>query len=104
MGFNCLKATEPLQRGSLLFTTKFPEIPGRKDERLSRPWSHPVVLNLGPPDWESTALTTRPFIQQVYLQNFLIKQDNFNNKWHKNEIKNLFTSYNLLANSINQIK
>ena len=27
-GFNYLKATEPLQRGSLLFTTKFPEIPG----------------------------------------------------------------------------
>ena len=28
MGFNCLKATEPLRGGSLLFTTKFPEIPG----------------------------------------------------------------------------
>ena len=28
MGFNCLKATEPLRRGSLFFTTKFPEIPG----------------------------------------------------------------------------
>ena len=28
MGFNCLKATEPLQVDSLLFTTKFPEIPG----------------------------------------------------------------------------
>ena len=28
MGFNCLKATEPLKGGSLLFTTKFPEIPG----------------------------------------------------------------------------
>ena len=27
-GFNCLKATEALQGGSLLFTTKFPEIPG----------------------------------------------------------------------------
>ena len=27
MGFNCLKATEPLQGGSLL-STKFPEIPG----------------------------------------------------------------------------
>ena len=27
MGFNCLKATEPLWGGSLLFTTKFPEIP-----------------------------------------------------------------------------
>ena len=26
MGFNCLKATEPLWGGSLLFTTKFPEI------------------------------------------------------------------------------
>ena len=28
MGFNCLKATEPLRGGSLLFTTEFPEIPG----------------------------------------------------------------------------
>ena len=28
MGFNCLKATQPLQGGSLLFTIKFPEIPG----------------------------------------------------------------------------
>ena len=28
MGFNCLKATEALQRDSLLCTTKFPEIPG----------------------------------------------------------------------------
>ena len=27
MGFNCLKAIEPLRGGSLLFTTKFPEIP-----------------------------------------------------------------------------
>ena len=28
MGFNCLKNTEPLRGSSLLFTTKFPEIPG----------------------------------------------------------------------------
>ena len=27
MGFNCLKATEPPQGDSLLFTTKFPGIP-----------------------------------------------------------------------------
>ena len=27
MGFNCLKTTEPLLGGSLLFTAKFPEIP-----------------------------------------------------------------------------
>ena len=26
MGFNCLKATEPLRGSSLLFTTKFPEV------------------------------------------------------------------------------
>ena len=32
----------------------------RKDERLSRPWNHPVVLIMGPLDWESRALTTRP--------------------------------------------
>ena len=27
MGFNCLKATEPLRGGVLLFKTKFPKIP-----------------------------------------------------------------------------
>ena len=45
---------EPLWGGSLLITTKLPEISGtrfyrpRKDERLSWPWSHPLVLNTGP--------------------------------------------------------
>ena len=34
----------------------------RKDERLSRPWRHPVVLNTGPLDWESSVLTTRPLL------------------------------------------
>ena len=61
---------EPLRGGSLLFTTKFPEIwysfyRPRKDERLSRPWSHPVVLSAGPLDWESGALTTRPYTFNV---------------------------------------
>ena len=27
-GFNYIKATEPLRGGSLIFTTKFPKIPG----------------------------------------------------------------------------
>ena len=31
----------------------------RKDERLSQPCSHPVVLNLRPRHWEISALTTR---------------------------------------------
>ena len=33
-----------------------------KDERLSRPWSHPMVLNMGPLNWESSTLTTRPLL------------------------------------------
>ena len=32
----------------------------RKDKRLSRPWSHLVVLNMGPLDWKFSTLTTRP--------------------------------------------
>ena len=32
------------------------------EERVSRPWSHPVVLNMGPLDWESSALITKPVI------------------------------------------
>ena len=64
---------EPLGGGSLLFTTKFQVIPGiysfyqpRKDERLSQPWSHPVVLNMGPLDWESSALTTGPLKRETH--------------------------------------
>ena len=33
-----------------------------KVERLSWPWSHPVVLNMGPLDWESSNLTTRQLL------------------------------------------
>ena len=57
---------EPLWGGSLLFNTKFPEIFGthfyrlRNDERLSRPRSYLVVLSMGPMNWESSALTSRP--------------------------------------------
>ena len=61
MRFNCLNATKPLGGDSLLFASKSPEIPGtQKDESLYSPWSQPVVLNLGPLDWESSTLTTRP--------------------------------------------
>ena len=68
MGFNCLKIRGPLRGDSLLFTTKFPEIPGthfidlgRMRAELTLGWSHPVVLNTGSLDWESSAsLTTRP--------------------------------------------
>ena len=48
-----------LRGGSLPFTTQFPEILSTHFidlRRLSQPWSHPVVLNMGPVDWESSAL------------------------------------------------
>ena len=60
---------QPLRGGSLLFTNSVPRkswysfYRPRKDERLSRPWSHPVVLNTGPLDWELSTLTTRPLLQ-----------------------------------------
>ena len=57
--------------GFLVFTTQF--LRGLwcsfdrplKDERLSRPWSHPVVLNPGPLDRESresNAVTNGPLL------------------------------------------
>ena len=39
----------------------------RKDERLSRPWSHSVVLNTIPLDVEYGALTSRSFAPQWRL-------------------------------------
>ena len=53
---------EPLRGGSLLFTTTFPEIPGTHFIDLRRMKGHPVVLSMEPQDWESSALSTRPFL------------------------------------------
>ena len=59
---------EPLREGSLLFSTKFPEIPGTHFIDLGKmkgcqPWSHLLVLNTGPLDWESSTLTTNKVLQ-----------------------------------------
>ena len=65
MGFNCLKAAATLRR-QFTFYHSVPRNSWysfywpRKDERLSRPCSHPVVLNMGPLDWESSTFTTWP--------------------------------------------
>ena len=66
MGFNCLKATA-ITRRYFIFTIQFPEIPGAHFIDLGRMkgWfglEHPVVLNTGPLDWESSALSTRPLL------------------------------------------
>ena len=49
--FNCLKATEPLQEDSLLFTTKSPEIPGTHliDLGMMKGW-----VDLGATQWSWT--------------------------------------------------
>ena len=36
-----------------------------KDERLFLPYSHPVVLNRGPLDWEFSTLTTRSLLHEL---------------------------------------
>ena len=58
-------------RRQFTFYHSFPKIswysfirPG-KDERLSQPWCHPMLLNLGPLDWESSTLTTRPLLHDM---------------------------------------
>ena len=65
MRFNCLKACATSRR-QFTFYYQVPRSPWysfdqpQKDERLSWPWRHSVVLNTGPQDWESWALTTSP--------------------------------------------
>ena len=64
-GFNCLKAAESLRGDSLLYIIQFPGVPGTlliDLGRMSWSWSHPMVLNLGPLDWESSTLNTRPLL------------------------------------------
>ena len=67
MGFNCLKAKTTSRRQFTLYhsvprNSWYSFYRPQKDERLSRPWSHPVVLDTGLLDWESSALTTRPLL------------------------------------------
>lgn len=53
IGCNCLKTAESTSRG---FTfNQLEGVPPYKDERLSRPLSHPRVFNLGPLDWDFSA-------------------------------------------------
>ena len=92
MGFNCLKATAT----SRMQFTFYHSVPRnswysfyrlRKDERLSRPWSHPVALITGPLDWESSALTTRPLSMADRL---------FSALWNKFQVGSCLKCYSFL--------
>ena len=75
MGFNCLKATEPLLGDSLFFTTRdflvliWSTSERWKTEFFLKPLS---VLNKEPLGWDSSTLTTEPlrywsiFIKKYY--------------------------------------
>ena len=59
MRFNFLKATEPLREDIYFLPLSFQElVPGTHFIDLGR-MSHAVVLNTGPLDCESSAITTR---------------------------------------------
>ena len=70
MGFNCLKASATSRTQSTFYHlvprySWYSFYRPRKDERLSWPWSQPVVLNTGPLDWKSNALTTRSIFSSI---------------------------------------
>ena len=74
MGCSCPKVTKPLWEDSLLFTSQFPEFPvelGRKKAELNL--ELPSDFEPRTPDWESSALTTRPLfhINWMYHQSLL---------------------------------
>ena len=74
MEFNCLKARATSRR-QFTFYHQVPRDswyslywPG-KDESQCWPWSHPVILNTGPLDLESSTLTTRPLLHEGWRSN-----------------------------------
>ena len=63
MGFNYLKATATSKRQFTFYhsvprNSWYSFYRPRKDERLSRPWTHLMILNTELLDWESSTLTT----------------------------------------------
>ena len=58
MGFNCLNPTATSRRQF----TFYHSVPRNSWYSFHQPWSHPLILNMGPLDWESGALATRPLL------------------------------------------
>ena len=73
MGFNCLKATEPLRGDSPQEFPIFIWINLRRIKRWVDPGATPMVLHSGPLHWESSTLTTG--------SSFHISVDSFQRYW-----------------------
>ena len=89
-GFNCLKARAN-SRGQFTFYHEVPRnfwysfYQPRKNERLSRPWSHSVVLNMGPLDWETDIVLIKSyhgFCSGLWSVNWIL--------WHCSFLSNYF--------------
>ena len=79
-GVNCLKATATSRRQFTFYhsvprNSWYSFYRPRKDEKLSQPWSHPVVLSTGPLDWESSALITWPLLHIFYWFHYKLLAD-----------------------------
>ena len=105
MGFNCLKATAT-SRKQFTFYHSVPRkswyslCRPRKDERLSQPWSHTVVLNTGPLDQEPAALTARPLLHCSVALSFIRTSNIWSSK--DNFLYNIsIILFTLLKNHIN---
>ena len=73
----------------------------RKAERLSRPWSHPMVLNTGPLEWESSALTTMPLLRYSSVVDLYEVKSKYCIFWlTKISIKSIIICYNPEQNKI----
>ena len=77
----------------------------REDERLSQPWSHPVVLSMGPLDWESSALTTRPLLQFSFIGKingsiFLLRKNALFLEFYSDLIRCVYSSFGFTQNHL----
>ena len=92
MGFNCLKTTATSRRQFTFYhsvprNSWYSFYQPRKDERLSQPRRHSVVLITGPLDWEFSTLATRPLLCSMSYKNlFKFSQDRNSTMFHKKDL------------------
>ena len=97
---------DPPRGGSLLFTTKFPEIPGTHLINLERMkgWVHLRAtlwfLDMGPLDWESSTLTTGPLLLNIQHNGLQGNISVSSNSWNKRLKKTFKSIYIFQSKSI----
>ena len=110
MGFNYLKATATSRRQFTFYhsvprNSWYSFYRPRKDERLSPPWSHPLVLDTGLLNWQSSVLTTRPLLHNC-LQSLIYICGNFGLRvaWLNSNCRSKFLKMVLFSSFRNALK